>query len=70
MSDGSVATMVGAPGGGGGWSANMRYSATDDLAIAFLANSDMLIAGACDFPNFLAGPRDCVMIRILESFRG
>ena len=70
MSDGSVATMVGAPGGGGGWSANMRYSATDDLAIAFLANSDMLIAGACDFPNFLAGPRDCVMIRILEAFRG
>jgi DNA invertase Pin-like site-specific DNA recombinase len=31
---------------------------------------DMLIAGACDFPNFLAGPRDCMMIRILEAFRG
>ena len=70
LADGSTVALFGAPGGGGGYASNMRYSATDDVSIAILVNSPLRAPGTCEAPGIDAGVRDCIMIGILDAFRG
>ena len=70
LADGSSVTVFGAPGGGEGNSSNMRYSTADDLSFAILANSPLRWQGTCNAVGFAPGIRDCMMIRLLEAFRG
>ncbi len=72
LSDGTVITSYGHPGGGSGTSSSLAYFPELDLAISVLANSDIgYMSGSCASPTeYWLTPSDCITIEFLQAFLG
>ena len=72
LSDGTVITSYGHPGGGSGSSSSLAYFPELDLAISVLANSDIgYMSGSCaSRTEYWLTPSDCITIEFLQAFLG
>ena len=72
LSDGTVITSYGHPGGGSGTSSSLAYFPELDLAISVLANSDIgYMSGSCaSRTEYWLTPSDCITIEFLQAFLG